>query len=60
MAIHGAYPMLNAVFDAESRLRRDAFSRRIAAAIAFFMQGLGQFLLYGQLIAVLRPGPLPA
>ncbi|MEX1181222.1 MAG: hypothetical protein WEB63_10510 [Cucumibacter sp.] len=60
MAIRGTYPMPYPFFDAGRRLRRDALPRQIAASIALIMQGLGQFLLYGKLIAALRLGPAPS
>jgi 4-hydroxy-tetrahydrodipicolinate synthase len=40
MEIRGTYPMLYAFFDAQGRLRRDAFTRQIAAAIASGASGI--------------------
>src|SRR4051812_4341034 len=40
MAITGTYPMLYAFFDAEGRLRREAFARQIAASIKAGASGI--------------------
>ena len=40
MEIRGTYPMLYAFFDAQGHLRRDAFTGRIAAAIASGASGI--------------------
>lgn len=40
MSIGGTYPMLYAFFDEEGRLRRDAFSRQISAAVAAGASGI--------------------
>lgn len=40
MEIRGTYPMLYAFFDAQGRLRRDAFARQTAAAVASGASGI--------------------
>ena len=63
MEIGGAYPMLCAFFDDAGRLRREAITRQIGAALAsgaVALQPLNNFLLYGKLIAADRLGLAPS